>query len=107
MNLPSLEKFESHVVKDGNLFINKSLIEKEAKRDDINAYYVPANEIAQELGNAKVANMVMLGAYLEVTKIIKPQTIIDAFTKVFGEDKATLIPLNEEALKKGAEFVKK
>jgi len=51
--------------------------------------------------------MVILGAYLEVTKIIKPQTIIDAFTKVFGEDKATFIPLNEQALKKGAEYVKK
>ncbi len=106
MNLPSLEKFESHVVKNGNIFINKSLIEKKAKRDDIDSYYIPANEIAQDLGNAKVANMVMLGAFLEITKIIKPETIIDAFTKVFGEDKAPLIPLNEEALKKGAEFVK-
>src|SRR6056297_579074 len=106
MNLPSLEKFESHIVKGGNIFVNKSLIEKKAKRDDINAYYIQANEIAQDLGNPKVANMVMLGAYIEITKVIKPQTIIDAFTKVFGEDKAPLIPLNEEALKKGAEFVK-
>jgi len=107
MNLPSLEKFESHIIKNENLFINNSLIEKAAKRDDINSYYIPANEIAQDLGNAKVANMVMLGAYLEITKIIKPETIIDAFTKVFGEDKAPLIPLNEKALKKGAEVVKK
>jgi len=106
MNLPSLEKFESHIVKGGNIFVNKSLIEKKAKRDDINAYYIPANEIAQDLGNPKVANMVMLGAYIEITKIIKPETIIDAFTKVFGEDKAPLIPLNEDALKKGAEYVK-
>ncbi len=106
MNLPSLDKFESDIVKNGKLLINKSLIEKEATRDDINAYYIPANEIASELGNAKAANMVMLGAYLELTKIVKPESIIKAFTKVFGEEKAKFIPLNEEALKKGAEVVK-
>ncbi len=106
MNLPSLDKFESHVVKDGNLFVNESLIERKSKRDDIKTYYIPANEIAQKLGNAKAANMVMLGAYLEITKAVKPETIIEAFTKVFGEDKASFIPLNKEALKKGAEHVR-
>lgn len=106
MNLPSLTKFEQDIVPKGKIIVNKSLIEKEASRDDIDVYYVPANDIAIELGNAKAANMVMLGAYLELTKIVKPESAIKAFTKVFGEKKAKFIPLNEKALKKGAEAVK-
>lgn len=107
MNLPSMDKFESHLATNGKLIINKSLIEKEATRDDIEAYYVDANEIAMDIGNSKAANMVMLGAYLELTKAVKPESIIKAFTKVFGESKAKFIPLNEEALRRGADAVKK
>ena len=106
MNLPSMDKFESHLVENGNLVINKSLIEKEAERKDINAYYIDANEIAMDIGNAKATNMVILGAYLEVTKAVEPKSIIKAFIKVFGESKTKFIPLNEEALRRGAEAVK-
>ncbi|RKD21386.1 2-oxoglutarate ferredoxin oxidoreductase subunit gamma [Caminicella sporogenes DSM 14501] len=106
MNLPSLIKFEKELEKDGILLINSSLIEKKAERDDIRAFYIPANEIAVEIGNTKVANMVMLGAYIQLTKIVKPESIIQALRKVFGPSKEHLIPLNEEALKRGAEMVK-
>jgi 2-oxoglutarate ferredoxin oxidoreductase subunit gamma len=107
MNLPSMDKFESHLATNGKLVINKSLIEKKASRSDIEAYYIDANEIAMDIGNAKAANMVMLGAYLELSKAVEPGSIIKAFTKVFGENKAKFIPLNEEALRRGAEAVKK
>jgi 2-oxoglutarate ferredoxin oxidoreductase subunit gamma len=107
MNLPSLDKFESHLAKNGKLIVNKSLVSKEASRDDIEVYYVDANEIAIEIGNSKAANMVMLGAYIELTKVVEPDSVIKAFTKVFGEDKAKFIPLNKLALDKGAEAVKR
>ncbi|OPJ54689.1 2-oxoacid:acceptor oxidoreductase family protein [Alkalithermobacter paradoxus] len=106
MNLPSLLKFESAIVPGGKILINSSLIEDKAERTDITAYYVPANEIAQELGNIKVANMVMLGAYLELTKIVKVETVVEALRKVFGPSKEKLIPINEEALARGAAAVK-
>ncbi|KAB3531287.1 2-oxoacid:ferredoxin oxidoreductase subunit gamma [Alkaliphilus pronyensis] len=106
MNLPSLIKFEENLKPEGKLVINSSLIEKKAERKDINAYYVPANEIANELGNSKVANMVMLGAYLELTKIVPIETVIDALKKVFGPSKQDLVPLNKEALERGANCVK-
>jgi 2-oxoglutarate ferredoxin oxidoreductase subunit gamma len=106
MNLPSMDKFESHLAKDGKLIVNRSLISKKATRDDIGVYYVDANEIAAEIGNPKAANMVMLGAFLELTNIVKPDSVLKAFTKVFGEDKAKFIPLNAMALEKGAEAVK-
>ena len=106
MNLPSLDKFESEVIAGGLLLINSSMIEKKSSRDDVKVYYIPANEVANELGNAKAANMVMLGAYLELTKVVEPKSVIKALTKIFGTAKAHLIPLNEEALKRGAALVK-
>lgn len=106
MNLPSLLKFEKDLVEGGILLINSSLIERKASRNDVKAYYVPANEIANEIGNAKVANMVMLGAFLELTKVVSVDSIIAALKKVFGPAKEHLIPMNKEALEKGAEAVR-
>lgn len=107
MNRPSLDKFEESVVPGGKLFINSSLIDKKATRDDIDVYYVPANEIADKIGNPRVANMVMLGAYLEATKAVEVDSILSkAFTAVFGEKRANLLPINKEAMEKGAEVVK-
>lgn len=106
MNKPSLDKFENNVLKGGKLFINSSLIDKKVERDDIDVYYIPANEIANELGNDRVANMVILGAYLEATKLVKEESVLEAFTKVFGENKAHLLPLNKEAIEKGREAAK-
>ena len=106
MNKPSLDKFEQSIDKDGRLFINSSLIDKKAERDDIEVYYIPANEIANELENPRVANMVMLGAYLEATKTVKVESILEGFTKVFGEKRVHLLPINKEALEKGAEVIR-
>lgn len=106
MNKPSLDKFEGDIIPGGQLFINSSLIDQKAKRTDIEAYYVAANDIANEIGNARVANMVMLGAYLEKSKAVKNESVLTAFLKVFGENKTKLIPINEKALLAGAAAVK-
>ncbi len=106
LNKPSLDKFESAVMPGGRLFINSSLIDRKPIREDIDVYYIPANEIADELGSLKVANMVMLGAYLEVFNAVKLESIYTAFLKVFGESKAHFLPVNNEALKRGGEVVK-
>lgn len=106
LNLPSMVKFEKELLPGGKLIINKSLIDVEPTRKDLDVYYVSANELALELGNAKVANMVMLGAYLELTKIVEVDSVLKAFVKVFGENKSHLVPLNKDALAKGADAVK-
>ena len=106
MNLPSLDKFETSVVRDGVILVNSSLIEKKVQRDDVKAYYIPANEIANDLGNPKIANMIMLGAYIELVAPVSMETVTDTLKKVFGPSKAHLMPLNEEALRRGAEAVK-
>lgn len=106
MNLPSLDKFESDVVPGGKIFVNSSLIDQKVKRTDVDVYYIPANDIAQELGNPKTANMVMFGAYLEATKALSMDTTLKAFLKVFGENKKKFLPLNEKALNAGGAKVK-
>ena len=106
LNLPSLDKFERDVISGGKLLINSSLIEKKASRTDIDVYYIPANEIAVELGNPRVANMIMLGAFLELTKTVEVESVMTALKKIFGESKAHLMPINEEAMMRGAQVVK-
>ena len=106
MNRPSLDKFEDAVQEGGMIFINSSIIDKKSERSDISAYYVPCNEIAEELGNPRVANMVMLGAYIEKTKCVDIENVLQALLYKLGEKKAHLIPMNREALLKGAESVK-
>ncbi|MDI9476569.1 MAG: 2-oxoacid:acceptor oxidoreductase family protein [Natronincolaceae bacterium] len=102
MNLPSLDKFENSVVEDGVLIVNSSLVKRKVSRDDIRVYYIKATDIANELGNSRVANMVLLGAYIEITKIVGIDTALEAFKKVYGPSKEHLLPLNKKALEIGA-----
>jgi len=106
MNLPSLEKFESEVKPGGKILVNSSLIERKVERKDVDVYYIPANDIALELGNPKVANMIMLGAYLKTEPTVEVDSILEAFKKVFGPSKEKFIPLNKDALEKGANSIK-
>ena len=105
LNRPSLDKFESALKPGGKLFINSTLIDKKATRSDIDVYYVPANDISGELGNNKVANMVMLGAYITATGVVEKKDILKAFSKIYGERKKNLLEINEKAFDAGAKHV--
>ena len=104
MNEPSLAKFEPLVKKGGLLLINSSLVKSKATRTDIKVVYIPFNELAQELGNLKIANIVMLGAFAAHTKAVSIEAIGKAFTKVFKRAKPEMIALNIKALEKGAAY---
>ena len=106
MNRPSLEKFENSLLPGGKLFINSSIIDVKCDRKDVDVYYVPCNAIADELGNPKVGNMVMLGAYIEKTKCVDFETVLKALLETLGEKKAHLITLNRKALEAGAASVR-
>lgn len=105
MNLPSLLKFEPSVVPNGTVFVNSSIISDKVQRSDLRTIYVPCLELAQELGNLKVANMVMLGAYMEAMKNVSTDTITEMLVHMFTGSKAKLVDLNIEALKRGAACV--
>ena len=101
MNRPSMELFEQSVVPGGALLYNSSLIDVEPKRSDIRIVKVPCNEIAGQLGNPRVANMVMLGAYIGLTKLFTVDTLIEALRHKLGPAKEKLIPLNRQAIEAG------
>ena len=104
MNKPSM-KFVDDVVPGGHILVNSSLIDMKVERDDVNVTYIPANELAAEIGMPKVANMIMLGACLKVTESVDIESVLQAFLKVFGERKSKFIPMNREALQKGMDAV--
>ncbi len=106
MNRPSLVKFAPMVAPGGLLFVNSSLVSDRCERTDIETFYVPANDIALELGNTRIANMVMLGAYLKKTDLVPVDLVLESILKVLGENKRPLLPLNRQAIERGAELVK-
>ncbi len=105
MNLPSLDKFEPNVRENGTIFVNASIVKREVERGDVRAIYVPSMEIASEIGNMRVANMVMLGAFIEATKLLQYDTIVTMLKRLFTGSKAHLVALNEQALERGAACV--
>lgn len=104
MNRPSLDKFEPLLKPEGLLFINTSLIDRKPERRDVQVMEIPATTIAGELGNLRVANMVMLGAFVRATEVVGFDTLLVALQKVLPERYLHLIPLNEEALRRGASY---
>lgn len=101
LNEPSLTKFEAGVLPGGSVFVNSDVVTDKVSRPDLTAYYIPCAKIAEEIGNPKVANMVMLGAYVAGTKILKPETIERMIAQMFTGPKAKLVPLNIEAFRRG------
>lgn len=101
LNEPSLTKFEADVQAGGAVFINCDVVPGRVQRPDLTAYYIPCTKIAEELGNPRVSNMVMLGAYVAQTGVLKPATIEVMIREMFTGAKAKLVPLNIEAFHRG------
>ena len=105
MNQPSLVKFEPMVKKGGILFYNSDLVKLENKREDIKIYPIPANSIAIELGNDKVANIVMFGALVTAGNMVKEESALLMLDDKLGKKKPEFIPMNRSAFQKGKEIV--
>jgi len=105
MNIPSLLKFEPYLKERGFLFMNVSVIDREPKRKDIEVIKVPANDIADKLGNLKVANMVMLGAYIAITDVVDKETVFEALKRKLKGKKADLLDINRKAILEGMSLV--
>jgi 2-oxoglutarate ferredoxin oxidoreductase subunit gamma len=105
MNIASLNKFESRVRPGGIIFVNSSLIGRKVERDDVEEVRVPASEIAETLGSAKAANMVMLGGIVKKTGVVSLESLSAGLEKVLSERAMALLDINKRALKKGYEAV--
>jgi 2-oxoglutarate ferredoxin oxidoreductase subunit gamma len=104
MNLPSLEKFENLVKEGGVLVVNASMVNREVQRNDIKIVSIPANEIAMELGSERATNMVMLGALLGNLDLLSLEALDKALDNHLPERHKKLLPMNKEALRRGAEY---
>ncbi len=105
LNQPSLDKFEKAVKPGGLLLFEESAIINLPTRSDIEILSIPANEEALKLNMKKVANMILVGAFLEKRPIVKIENILNALKKVLPERHHHLIPVNKDALAKGKELV--
>jgi 2-oxoglutarate ferredoxin oxidoreductase subunit gamma len=101
MNVPSMVKYEPTVKPGGLLVINSSLIHSLPKRKDIRALLIPANAMAAELGNAKLANVIVLGAYRISTGVVVRNSVMQALSQMLSGKPRELLNANLKALAAG------
>jgi len=106
MNRPSVAKFNVRIKAGGMLIYNSSLIERQEFRDDIRLVEIPASEIADELGNARVANLVMAGAYAQFSKLFTYEEMVKTLPLLMPAKKKEFLEVNIQALERGYQFVK-
>ena len=107
LNQPSLDKFLNGVKKDGILIYDSTNIVNKPERSDITIIPIPASEEASRLNNSRVLNMIVLGALLNKRRVVGTKSVLEALRKVLPERYHHLLPLNEQALKVGAELAEK
>jgi 2-oxoglutarate ferredoxin oxidoreductase subunit gamma len=107
MNLPSLDKYEPLIIQDGTLVVNQSLVNRPVRREDLQSVLIPANEMAESLGDKRLTNIVMVGALLAQLPVLSIESIEKALIDHLPERHKKLLPLNFQALRAGEEFVRK
>ncbi len=101
LNLPSYDKYEPLIQPGGVLVVNQSMVDRGAKRTDITTVFVPANEIAEEIGDKRLTNMVTVGALLAGLPEISLEALEAALKAHLPARHQKLLPSNYEALRRG------
>jgi 2-oxoglutarate ferredoxin oxidoreductase subunit gamma len=101
LNQQSMDKFEETVKPGGMLLYDPNGISQHPTRKDIKIYQIEGAKLAAEMGNKKIFNMVVLGAFLKIKPIVKLENVIEGLKKSLSERYHHLIPLNKEAIIKG------
>jgi len=105
MDQPSLLKYQSEVRPDGAILLNSTLVDPTLANTGVRSYAVQAYQLAEELGEASIANMVMLGAFLSLTRLVSTASVIEALQQTLPKHRHFLIPLNEQALAAGDQVI--
>ena len=101
MNLPSLDKYESTVKPGGIIIVDSTLIERKIERTDVDAYYIPATAMANEMGAPTLANMILTGKLLEITNEFTEETVQKALGKCISARHQDMLELNKKAMEVG------
>jgi len=104
LNQPSMDKFAAKIKPGGLLLYESGNIFKISDRIDIDIIGIPATTEALLMKNAKIMNMIVLGAYLQLKPVVKNESILEALKKVLPEKYHHLLGINKQALEKGAEL---
>ena len=104
MNLPSLDKFEDLIQKDGYAFIDSTLITRKVERTDVKAFYIPATQMAQDNGMKGLANMIILGKVIRELGVMDMESIKKGLQKVIPERKKDMLEVNLKAIRMGYDF---
>lgn len=105
LNQPSLEKFEQRIKPGGILIYDGYGIINPPTRTDIKVYRIDAMDAANEMNNSKAFNMIVLGGLLKVAPMVSIESVLKGLKKTLPERHHHLIPMNEEAIKKGMELI--
>lgn len=105
LNQPSMDKFGPRVKPSGLLLYESGTILQPSTRKDIKIVGIPATKEAMKMKNAKIMNMIVLGAYLHLKPVVGIDSILEALKKVLPGKYHRLLPLNEEALEKGEQLI--
>ena len=106
MNEQAYKKFSGDLKSGGLLVVNSSRVKGEEIREDVRVLSVPVDDIALELGNVRVANIVIIGALMGATGIVSKEVLIDSLEEKFKSKKPEILELNIKALEKGIEIGK-
>jgi len=106
MNEPSFNKFAAKLLRKGLCVVNSSLVQKETSANSQSALRLrlvqyPFTDIARDLGNIKVANVVALGCYSAQHKIVNPETFLKVIEEIAPPDRQDLVEINKAAFLKG------
>lgn len=104
MNSPSLAKFQERVRENGHIFINSSMVKEAISRKDLVTVRIEANDVAEGLGSIKAANMVMLGAYLKYSGLLRLPPFRSALKAVIPPRHRDLLDINLKAIQSGYEL---
>lgn len=104
MNLPSLEKYENEVVSGGKIFVDSTLISKKVERTDVDVYYIPATQLANDNGTPTLANMIISGKVLKEVESFSLDNIEDALKKVVSARHLDMLQVNVGAVEKGYNY---
>lgn len=105
LNQPSLEKFESKIKPGGILIYDGYGIINPPTRPDIQIYRIDAMDAANEIGNPKAFNMIVLGGLLKLRPMVTIESVVKGLKKTLPERHHHLIPMNEAAIQKGMELI--
>ena len=106
LNQQSMDKFESQVKPGGTLIYDTNGITSHPTRTDINIYQIDATAECARLGQAKLFNTMILGAYLKVRPVVKMENVMAGLKKTLPERARKMLPQNEEAIKHGGEIIR-